>query len=129
MGEHMPDIVIDFDFACRDDCLDRMVPSDLRKLLGEISRLKEALKDTHVALAKETVQRQALENLRTPDEWTHGVRIGEYIVKNTVLSRHNEELKKQVIALKGEVERLCTESKSLRRELLRYTNVPEELDG
>jgi hypothetical protein len=34
---------IDFDFACRDDCLDRMVPSDLRTLVAERDRLREAL--------------------------------------------------------------------------------------
>lgn len=26
---------IDFEFACQDDCLDKMVPSDLRKLVAE----------------------------------------------------------------------------------------------
>ena len=43
---------ITYDFACRDDCLDTMVPSDLRKLVSErdaakdeIARLREALAD------------------------------------------------------------------------------------
>lgn len=31
---------IDFDFATRDDCLDRMVPSDLRQLVAERDRLR-----------------------------------------------------------------------------------------
>ncbi len=34
---------IDFDFACRDDCLDLMVPSDLRKLVAERDTLLSAL--------------------------------------------------------------------------------------
>jgi len=29
------ELKIDFAFACRDDCLERMVPSDLRMLVGE----------------------------------------------------------------------------------------------
>lgn len=32
---------IDFDFACQDDCLDKMVPSDLRALISERDRLKD----------------------------------------------------------------------------------------
>jgi len=31
---------IDFNFACRDDCLDKMVPSDLRVLVAERDYLK-----------------------------------------------------------------------------------------
>lgn len=31
---------IDLDFACRDDCLDQMVPSDLRQLVAERDRLR-----------------------------------------------------------------------------------------
>jgi len=34
---------IDFDFACRDDCLERMVPSDLRQLVAERDRYRKAL--------------------------------------------------------------------------------------
>jgi len=41
---------ITFDFACRDDCLDKMVPSDLRELVSERDRLLEiieSLKDPY----------------------------------------------------------------------------------
>jgi hypothetical protein len=38
---------IDFEFACRDDCLDHMVPSDLRILLKVIGLLKEASNQSH----------------------------------------------------------------------------------
>ncbi len=31
---------ITFEFACRDDCLDRMVPSDLRGVVAERDRLR-----------------------------------------------------------------------------------------
>lgn len=31
---------ITFEFACQDDCLDKMVPSDLRKLVNERDQLK-----------------------------------------------------------------------------------------
>ena len=34
---------ITMEFARRDDCLDQMVPSDLRELLQEIAQLREAL--------------------------------------------------------------------------------------
>ena len=34
---------IDFAFACRDDCLDLMVPSDLRILVAERDRLKDEI--------------------------------------------------------------------------------------
>ena len=36
---------ITMEFARRDDCLDQMVPSDLRELLQEIAQLREALRD------------------------------------------------------------------------------------
>lgn len=36
----MPDYIT-FDFATRDDCLDQMVPSDLRKLITERDQAKE----------------------------------------------------------------------------------------
>lgn len=34
---------ITFEFACQDDCLDKMVPSDLRKLVAERDALLEAI--------------------------------------------------------------------------------------
>lgn len=34
---------ITFDFACRDDCLERLVPSDLRKLVAERDALRQQL--------------------------------------------------------------------------------------
>jgi hypothetical protein len=34
---------ITFDFACRDDCLDKIVPSDLRQLVAERDRLRARL--------------------------------------------------------------------------------------
>ena len=33
------------EFARRDDCLDQMVPSDLRLLVGQIGRLRVSLND------------------------------------------------------------------------------------
>ena len=33
---------ITFEFACRDDCLGKMVPSDLRQVVAERDRLKGA---------------------------------------------------------------------------------------
>lgn len=38
---------VTFDFACRDDCLDLMVPSDLRTLVRQRDRLADLL---HFAL-------------------------------------------------------------------------------
>ena len=42
-------LIIDFDFACRDDCLDKMVPSDLRQIIGQrdraLARIKELEKE------------------------------------------------------------------------------------
>jgi len=35
------------ELARRDDCFDKMVPSDLRVILGRISDLESALKDSH----------------------------------------------------------------------------------
>lgn len=55
-------MIIDFDFACTDDCLDRMAPSDLRVLVAERESLKleverlraenEAMKSALVEIAK-----------------------------------------------------------------------------
>lgn len=45
-------LVIDFDFACQDDCLDRMVPSDLRTLVAERDRLQSRLDE----LEKQTIR-------------------------------------------------------------------------
>lgn len=49
---------ITFEFACRDDCLENMVPSDLRKLvierdylLAEVERLREKNERLHTLLA------------------------------------------------------------------------------
>ncbi|HET8790988.1 MAG TPA: hypothetical protein VFM75_07225 [Modicisalibacter sp.] len=42
------ELKINFEFACRDDCLDRMVPSDLRRIVSERDQLRaelSALKD------------------------------------------------------------------------------------
>lgn len=36
------------EFARMDDCLDRMVPSDLRMLIGERDRMKEKLREVGV---------------------------------------------------------------------------------
>lgn len=36
---------ITFDFATRDDCLERMVPSDLRMLIAERDQLREKVAD------------------------------------------------------------------------------------
>lgn len=32
--------MVDFEFACQDDCLEKMVPSDLRQLVAERDALK-----------------------------------------------------------------------------------------
>jgi hypothetical protein len=34
---------IDMEFARRDDCLDKMVPSDLRLILGKLDHIKKSL--------------------------------------------------------------------------------------
>lgn len=44
---------VTFDFACRDDCLDRMVPSDLRALVAERDRLRAELAKAKEAIAAE----------------------------------------------------------------------------
>lgn len=43
------------EFARRDDCLERMVPSDLRQVVGEVERLRaevQAYKDKEAALVR-----------------------------------------------------------------------------
>ena len=39
------ELIIDMDFARRDDCLDKMVPSDLRVLIGERDMLIEQCRE------------------------------------------------------------------------------------
>lgn len=43
------------EFSRRDDCLDEMVPSDLRMLIGEIERLQKTLAAISV-LASDTIK-------------------------------------------------------------------------
>lgn len=38
-------MAINFDFACRDDCLDKIVPSDLRLIVAERDRLRLLLSE------------------------------------------------------------------------------------
>jgi len=42
---------IDFDFATRDDCLQQMVPSDLRRIVKERDRLRDEKSDLVKALS------------------------------------------------------------------------------
>lgn len=51
---------ITFDFACQDDCLDRMVPSDLRALIRERDDLRAQL---------EAAEKRATEAERERDQW------------------------------------------------------------
>lgn len=39
-----------FEFACRDDCLNRMVPSDLRSIIAQRDQLRVALKDARAKI-------------------------------------------------------------------------------
>jgi hypothetical protein len=48
---------IDFNFATKDDCLDKMVPSDLRQLVRERDKLREML-----GLAWEAIQEAGYED-------------------------------------------------------------------
>lgn len=57
---------IDFDFACRDDCLDQMVPSDLRVLVGQRDKALEQVAMLESRLSSATqecaqLRREALE--------------------------------------------------------------------
>lgn len=45
--------MVTFEFACRDDCLNRMVPSDLRALVAERDRLRAELAEAKEAVAAE----------------------------------------------------------------------------
>lgn len=49
----MSTVEVTFDFAYRDDCLDRMVPSDLRALVAERDRLRAELAEAKEAVAAE----------------------------------------------------------------------------
>ena len=44
---------ITFEFACRDDCLDKMVPSDLRALVSERDVLREQYRLARALIAEE----------------------------------------------------------------------------
>jgi hypothetical protein len=41
---------ITFEFACQDDCLDKMVPSDLRQVVAARDRYKALLEECHTQL-------------------------------------------------------------------------------
>lgn len=51
---------IDFDFACRDDCLDQMVPSDLRVLVGQRDKALEQVAMLESRLSSATQECEAL---------------------------------------------------------------------
>ncbi len=50
---------ITFEDACRDDCLDRMVPSDLRQLVAERDRLRALINTPETADFVKAVQIEA----------------------------------------------------------------------
>lgn len=55
---------IDFDFACQDNCLDHMVPSDLRQLVSERDRALERVRELENTLRSATpVPRQTSDTL------------------------------------------------------------------
>jgi len=74
---------INFEFATQDDCLDKMVPSDLRLLVGERDRLQarvaelesfinQAPVETGVCMCGEEMYRHGSQPNHTPmDSWDY----------------------------------------------------------
>lgn len=53
-----------FDFACRDDCLNNMVPSDLRGIISERNRLRARVKELEQAALSTRAEAVPVEAIR-----------------------------------------------------------------
>ena len=76
---------ITFEFACRDDCLDKMVPSDLRQLVAERDSLRARLAENEALQAECEKLRKDAERYRWLRE--HGRYSGKVLVDHADMGR------------------------------------------
>lgn len=88
---------ITFEFACRDDCLDKLVPSDIRQLVAERDRLRAEIDATTAALKESRAdEMQAIDYLNEIRDVIGGADYEHTVKIAADLKRMADEMEDQV---------------------------------